>query len=260
MNVAAPAGETLFNENAGRPGCRPRRSGRRWPPAPTWPHIQKVATADKGGASTGHGHPRPRSRAHTDTVTGNLPAYDADKAKSVPRRGRLGAPASDGIRAKDGKKLTIKFIYLQQRGAGLTAAAELLAAAVEGPRRDVTLEVDHLHPAERVLFASGTGMPAWIPLGVNLPSQLVPLPVRPGPTARTSPTSTTRPTPPTPTKAAATGDVDQACALWNAAETALFKAFDVVPMFDRHVDLPQERDGDDHRRRALGASLRLTTG
>ena len=240
-------GETFFNENTGRPGADPQVRLALTTGSDV-PQLMKVATNGRGVLSTGLVTIDPKP-CQGDTVTGNLPAYDAAKAKSILDADGWVA-GSDGIRTKGGKKLTIKFIYPQQGGDALAAAAELLAQEWKALGVDITASVITATQLNDVLFASGDWDAGWVPVGVSLPTQLVGFLSGPAPATNFAHINNTAYTTDA-TKAAATGDVTQACALWNSAETALIKNIDVAPMFDSTLNhLSEERDRDDHRRRA----------
>ncbi len=228
LDTRAPLGETFFNENTGRPGADPQvrlalATGS------DMNALMKVATNGKGVPSTGLVTIDPLPCGQ-DTVTGNLPAYDANKAKSILDAAGWVA-GSDGIRAKDGKKLSIKFIYGQSGGDAVAAAAELLAEEWKALGADVKPSVITSTQLNDVLFSSGDWDAGWIPITVSLPSQLVGFLSGPAPATNFAHLNNATYTADT-TKAAATGDLTASCALWNSAESALFKASDVVPMFD----------------------------
>jgi peptide/nickel transport system substrate-binding protein len=228
LDTRSPLGETFFNENTGRPGADPQvrlalATGS------DMNSLMKVATSGRGSASTGLVTIDPKPCGQ-DTVTGNVPAFDVNKAKSILDADGW-VPGSDGIRAKGGKKLTIKFIYGQSGGDALAAAAELLAEEWKALGAQVTPSVITSTQLNTVLFASGDWDAGWIPITVNLPSQLVGFLSGPAPATNfahlNNATYNTD-----STKAASTGQLAAACALWNSAEISLFKASDVVPMFD----------------------------
>ncbi len=249
-------GETFFNENTGRPGADPQvrlalATGS------DMTQLMKVATSGRGALSTGLVTIDPKP-CQGDTVTGNLPAFDVDKAKSILDADGWVA-GSDGIRSKGGKKLTIKFIYPQQGGDAVAAAAELLGQEWKALGVDITPSVITATQLNDVLFASGDWDAGWVPVGINLPSQLVGFVSGPAPATNfahiNNSTYTTD-----ATKAAATGDVTQACALWNSAEVALIKNIDVAPMFDSTLNIYlKNATATITGGELIGASLRLTS-
>jgi peptide/nickel transport system substrate-binding protein len=249
-------GETFFNENTGRPGADPQVRLALTTGSDV-AQLMKVATNGRGVLSTGLVTIDPKP-CQGDTVTGNLPAYDAAKAKSILDADGWVA-GSDGIRTKGGKKLTIKFIYPQQGGDALAAAAELLAQEWKALGVDITASVITATQLNDVLFASGDWDAGWVPVGVSLPTQLVGFLSGPAPATNFAHINNTTYTTDA-TKAAATGDVTQACALWNSAETALIKNIDVAPMFDSTLNLYlKNATATISGGELIGASLRLTS-
>ena len=228
IDLTSPLGELFFNQDAGRPGADPQVR-LALVTGSDMNALMKVATNGKGTPSTGlvTSDPKPCGQ---DTVTGNLPAYDVAKAKSI-----LDADGwvvgSDGIRTKGGKKLTFKFIYGQSGGDGLAAAAELLAEEWKALGADVNASAVTSTQLNTVLFSSGDWDAQWVSVNVSLPSTLVPFLSGPAPATNFAHLNNATYIADT-TKAAATSDLTAACALWNSAETALFKNQDVTPMFN----------------------------
>ena len=228
INTQAPLGETFFNQSAGRPGADPQvrlalATGS------DMAQLMKVATNGKGVPSTGMVTIDPKPCGQ-DTVTGNIPAFDVNKAKQILDAAGW-VPGSDGIRAKGGKKLSIKFIYGQGGGDAEAAAAELLGQEWKALGVDFKASVITSTQLNDVLFASGDWDAGWIPITVNLPSQLVGFLSGPAPATNFAHLNNATYTTDT-TKAASTADLAASCALWNSAETSLFKNSDVIPMFD----------------------------
>lgn len=162
-------------------------------------------------------------------LTGNLPGYDMSKAASVLDQAGWKA-GSDGTRRKDGAKLSITVLYASNQ-APTGAAAEFIAAQWKKIGVEVSLVQK---PTDQVVsgLLNGTAVfdAALEPINVSTPAQLVPLLSGPTPpkgvnaaaidnkqyeslTARAS------------SKAGTTG-----CADWNAAEGALYKNADIVPL------------------------------
>lgn len=231
IDVRVPFGDMFFNQDAGRPGADPQVRLALATGADAT-QLTKVATGGRGAASTGLVTVDPKP-CTGDTVTGNVPTFDAAKAKSILDADGW-AVGSDGIRAKGGKKLAIKFIYTQSGGDAMAAAAELLAQEWKDLGVQVTLSDITDTQLNDVLFSSGDWDAGWVPIGVNLPSQLVGFLSGPAPATNFAHLSNATYNADA-TKAAATGDLAAACALWNSAEVALYKNTDVVPQFDSVV-------------------------
>lgn len=228
--VAAPLGETFFNQAPGHPGADPEVR-KALIAASDIPALMKVGTGDSGQVSKGLVTIEPKA-CPGDTVKGNVPAFDATEANRILDAAGW-VKGADGIRAKGGKTLTLKFIFAQRGGNELSAAAELLAQQWKAVGADVKPGVIESTKLNEVLFASGDWDAGWIPVTVSLPTQL--------------PGFLSGPTPPNGTnfafmndatyaaksaEALKTGDEAAACALWNDAEASLIKNQNIVPMFD----------------------------
>lgn len=163
-----------------------------------------------------------------DTVTGNVPEQDVDEAKNLLDEAGW-VPGSDGIRTKDGNRLSVIFTYIS--GAGQAGSAVELA---QSQLKEVGVEVTPrpLAGAEiNEAWASGTwdvGIGAW---ATKNPAQLAPYlggtPMLDGGT----------------NVIAATNEeflalVEQAkqlpgtegCELWLEADAALVKNLDFIPL------------------------------
>jgi peptide/nickel transport system substrate-binding protein len=169
------------------------------------------------------------------TVEGNLPAHDVAAAKAALDTAGWTAGA-DGVRAKDGKKLTIMIAQPTSLGAGTPAGVELAQKAWTDLGAQVT--VKPVTDAE-VGTAIVGGQLAWdaalLPLNMPLPSGLVPY--LSGPSApqgvnfsginNADYTAAV-------TEASAIAGAD-GCEKWAAAEKALFAHVDLVPFVNSTV-------------------------
>ncbi|WP_051265480.1 ABC transporter substrate-binding protein [Nakamurella lactea] len=230
VDVKAPLGEFFFNQDKGRPGADPAVR-EALITALNREALTKVGTAGKGAASTGLVTIDPRP-CGTDTVTGHLPDYDLAKAKQILDNAGW-APGADGIRAKNGTPLQFTFIYPQAGGDSMAAAAELVGQMWKELGVGTKLQSVTSTQLNEVAFGTGAWDAGWVPVTVNLPSQLAPFLSGAVPPDGTNFSHLANATYDQDSKKAlATGDVKAACALWDSAETALFTAFDVIPMFD----------------------------
>ena len=74
-----------------------------------------------------------------DTVTGNLPAHDpAAAAAALDAAGWT--KGADGVRAKNGKRLTLTVLYGTQLGPTMAPTAELVQQTWKSLGADVTLK------------------------------------------------------------------------------------------------------------------------
>jgi len=258
VNEAAPTGETWFNQADGHPAAdvKVREA---LATGTNLADIQKVATAGKGGPSKGMVTISPKPCA-TDTVTGNLPAFDPDKAKQLLDAAGW-APGADGIRVKDGKQLAMTFLYLPTAGSGLTAGAELLAQQWKDLGVQLNLKTITSTQLNEIVFGSGAWDAAWISITVNLPSQPVPFVSGPAVPNGTNFSAIENKDYTANAGKAAVATADKACDLWDAAEVALYKGFDMVPMFDLYASTYfKNATATVSGGEIWGSSLRLTTG
>lgn len=228
IDLRTTLGELFFNQDKGRPGADPQVR-LAMVTGSDIAQLTKVATSGRGVLSTGLVTLEPNPCGQ-DTVTGNLPAYDAEKAKSMLDAAGWVA-GSDGIRTKDGKKLAFKFIYPQRGGDAISAAAELLTQQWKALGAEVTASVITSTQLNDVLFTSGDWDAGWIPIGVTLPSQLVAFLSGPSPATNFAHLSNATYQADS-AKAATTADLTASCTLWNSAEKSLITSADLVPMFD----------------------------
>ncbi|WP_456695655.1 ABC transporter substrate-binding protein [Aeromicrobium sp. P5_D10] len=163
-----------------------------------------------------------------NSVKGNLPAADpAAAAKALAEDGWV--KDGDGILAKDGKKLAIKFIYSSQ-GPGQTAAAELTVASWKklGVKVDATpLDITEQTAA---LFQTGDWDVTWSSPKTPTPLVLVPFFSGPSPAkGGNNLASIDNAEYDAGVKSAMTKIGSDSCPDWKAAETALLRDNDIVP-------------------------------
>lgn len=189
--------------------------------------LAKVITSGQGGPATQLATVDPRGCTF-DSVSGSVPAYDVDAAnETLDAAGWV--RGADGIRAKGGTALSMVFLYQNDLGAAGTAAAELAMEAWT----DLGVDVDGKQQDEpsvlNAIFTTGAWDITWVPLAVNSPDQLVGF------------LSGAVPADGVNFSAIQNADYDAAvakatqltgaegCTAWQEAETALFKAADIVP-------------------------------
>ncbi|MGW6460010.1 ABC transporter substrate-binding protein [Streptomyces sp. NPDC055078] len=177
-----------------------------------------------------------------DDYSRYVPPHDTAKAEAgLDAAGwRKG---SDGVRAKDGRKLKITLLYALGRGESAGATVEYTAAVWK--KIGVKVEIKAIAGARISEVVGGTTDwdAGFMPLGVGLPSQLIGV--------------FTGPTPPTggnfvhAKNAQYASLVTQAmrtpgaagCVLWNKAEKALVENHDIMPVVGMSITLAT-RDGD----------------
>ncbi|MFI2706023.1 ABC transporter substrate-binding protein [Nocardioides sp. CER28] len=190
--------------------------------------LQKVLTSGTGAAATGLAILAPAS-CPGDSVKGNVPGTDASAAASS-LEGAGWAKGSDGVYAKDGKKLTVTFLYDSVLGSGGSAAAELATKAWKDLGVDVKAKGESTTDLQPVLFGSGNWDVAWEPINVSSPDQLVPFFSGPGvKDGGTNFAGIDNADYSASVKTAMGKNGADGCGDWHAAEGALFKSADVVP-------------------------------
>ncbi|MBB2914630.1 peptide/nickel transport system substrate-binding protein [Streptosporangium becharense] len=191
--------------------------------------LAGIASGGTGRPATGLVlEPRP---CRGDTVTGHLPAFDPAAAAAALDAAGWKAGA-DGVRAKDGRKLTLRLLYGTTRGAGVQAAAEYLAAAWKKAGADVTLNgVIDTKLSESLATAQDWDV-AWLPIGVTLPTQLVAFLSGPAAPKGSNFAHLTNTRYEELVTEAVTKPGADGCKLWLEAESALFENADLVPVVE----------------------------
>jgi peptide/nickel transport system substrate-binding protein len=220
-------GEQWYNEAAGHPTSDPQVR-LALTEALDLAQLQKVLTSNLGGPATQLAVVAPAG-CTGNSVDGNVPAMNVDDAKSILAADGWTA-GSDGILAKDGKKLSLTMLYDSTLGSGGDAAAELLAQQWKAIGVDVTPKSQTQTTMSSTMFGTGNWDVIWEPLNVNTPDQLTPF--LSGPTLAKGGTnfaSIDNADYASAIAKATTEDGAAGCDDWHAAEAALFKAADTVP-------------------------------
>lgn len=224
-----PLGETFFNQKSGRPTAdvAVRKA---LTTALDIPQLRKVAAAGHGVPSRGMLTLKPKP-CSGNTASGVLPRYDPDRARQLLDAAGWHKGAG-GIRAKNGTKLHVRFIYSSGRGKAVAAGAELLAKQWKAVGVDVKLHPVTSTQLQKVIFSTGDWDAGWVPITVSTPSQLVAFVSGKEPPSGTNFARIDNDTYSGEAKTASGLTGSAACSHWHAAEKALFDDFDVVPMFD----------------------------
>lgn len=228
-DVLAPLGIFFFNEAAGRPG-QDESVRRALIQALDLSQLGKVLTNGTGTPAQGMVTLKPTA-CSGDPVGNNLPTHDVSAAKSALDAAGW-TTGSGGVREKNGKKLSLTVIYGTQLGPTMAAAAELVQQVWKSIGVDVTLKGVDSPGLNQVLFGTGAWDVSMAPVGVNLPSQLVPFLSGPVPPKGTNFGHIDNAQYQQLTQKAATMAGASGCTDWNNAETALYKAVDAVPYID----------------------------
>lgn len=229
--LPAGNGEFFYNQGSGRPGAD-LAVRRALTQALDLDALATVSTQGTGLKTTGMTTLSPRP-CRIDSVSGHRLSTDIDAAKAgLDAAGwKVG---SDGIRTKDGKRLTMRVVYNTDYGAGVEAGAELMADAWKPLGVQTDLKGSAGGAWSDALFKTGDWDVSEVPIGVSLPSQL--LGYLSGPAvpegsnfANIRNDDYTR----LATQAAGQPAEQGGCQSWADAESALFDNIDVVPVAER---------------------------
>ncbi|MEV6160113.1 ABC transporter substrate-binding protein [Nonomuraea sp. NPDC052129] len=194
--------------------------------------LSGIAASGTGRPATGLVlDPRP---CQGDTVTGHVPANDpAAAAAALDAAGwRAGA---DGVRVKDGKRLTLRFVYATTRGSGVQAAAEYLGAAWKKAGVEVKLNGIIDAKLAESLNVTQDWDAIWLPIAVTLPSQLVGFLSGPAAPKGANFAHLTNSRYTSLVTQASGKPAAEGCKLWLEAESALFENADLVPVVENTV-------------------------
>lgn len=232
QHIRTPLGLTFFNQSAGRPGSDPAVR-RALTTGMDMDSLSKVMTSGTGEK------PRslltiPPDPCHLDTVSGAFPAFDA--AAAAQELDKAGwAPGADGVREKNGQRLTVRFVYNSALGDSVVAAAELLRDNWKTIGVDIEIKGDTPSNLGRTVYETGEWDAGWLPITVGIPTDFVARLSGPRPPEGTNLASISNATYDRESAAAASLPVAEACPRWEAAERALFENLDVVPVVDGTV-------------------------
>ncbi|MGW0595179.1 ABC transporter substrate-binding protein [Streptosporangium sp. NPDC002607] len=225
---SAGNGQFFYHQGDGRPAKDPAVR-KALTQAVNVKELAKIASSGTGRPITGLvNEPRP---CQGDTVTGHVPAFDEAAAAAALDAAGWKA-GSDGVRAKDGRKLTLRLLYTTAMGAGVQAAVEYLAAAWKKVGAEVTLNGVIETKLSESLTVTQNWDVVWLPINVTLPSQLIgflsgPTAPKGGNFAHLANTRYEK-----LVTEAGLKPGEESCGLWRESESALFENADLVPVVD----------------------------
>jgi peptide/nickel transport system substrate-binding protein len=229
-DVVAPLGELLFNQQAGHPG-EDESVRRALTQGLDLESLGKVLSAGNGVPSRGMVAPG-QGPCDTDVLSGNLPGFDVGAAKSALDAAGWVA-AADGVRKKDGKSLSLTVVYATSYGPSMQAGVELMQKLWTELGAEVTLKgASDSEAGQIVIGGQGSWDVTVMPLGVTLPSQLVPYLSGPTPPGGANFAGIENQDYVANVAEAATKPGDEGCDAWAAAEKSLFEHVDVVLFVD----------------------------
>ncbi|MFI7611360.1 ABC transporter substrate-binding protein [Nonomuraea terrae] len=194
--------------------------------------LAGIASGGTGQPATGLVmDPRP---CQGDTVSGHVPAFDAAAAAAALDAAGW-KPGADGVRTKDGKRLSLRYMYATTRGPGYQAAAEYMADAWKKLGVEVKLNGVIDTKLSESLNSTQDWDVVWLPIGVILPSQLVGF--LSGPAAPEGANFAHLANKRYEQLVAEASKLPSAegCPKWLESESALFETADLVPVVDTTV-------------------------
>ncbi|MER5258909.1 ABC transporter substrate-binding protein [Streptomyces sp. NPDC002855] len=229
---ASARGEMWFNQAPDRP-TRDEPVRRALARAVDLGDIGKVLTAGTGKPSRSLISIDPKA-CKDDTVAGKLPTHDVRAAKSLLDEAGWKETA-DGVRVKNGKRLTLTLVYSSQLGQPAASAAELVQKAWQDVGADVTLKGVDNTGINQVVAGNASWDAAVLPLGLALPPQLRPFVSGPKPPDGTNFAHIENETYAALADKASRMPGTKGCPTWSRAESALVASVDVVPFVDAVV-------------------------
>ena len=226
-------GEMWFNHAKARPGSDPAVR-KALTQAVDLPQLMKVISSGEGTAATTFAVAAPVA-CPGDSIQSALPPHGMAQAKATLQAAGWVA-GSGGTRTKNGKRLSLTFIYDTAGGAGASAAAELAASIWKQLGADVSMKAQSdTQISQTALGGSGNYDIAWLPLNVSSPDQIVPFMSGPAPTAGNNFGQISNPAYTAKVAAASKLQGKAGCSTWLAAESELVRNADVIPFANQVV-------------------------
>lgn len=195
--------------------------------------LQKVLTAGTGApATTLAASPPVACPGHS--VRDALPAHDLAKAGQLLDQAGW-TKGSGGVRSKDGKSLSLTFVYDTAAGSAGSAAAELAVSVWKRLGVKVTAKPQDSTAIGTTLFSTGDWDIAWEPVGVSSPDQLVPFLSGPTPPNGNNFAGITNAAYSSAVTKASAVSGTAGCANWLKAEANVVSAADVIPFANQIV-------------------------
>lgn len=228
----AIAGEQWYNHTEGHPTSDPAvRTA--LTQAVDYDELANVMTAGKGGPATALAVVEPTVCTY-DAISESRPAFDVDAANATLDEAGW-VRGSDGIRAKDGQRLSLTFLYENSLGAAAAAAAELAMTAWQ----EIGAEVDGKQQDETALleatFSTGAWDIGWLTLSVNSPDQAIGFVSGTVPPEGSNFSAIENAEYTDAVARASELNGSEGCDVWQEAESALFAAADLVPFANATV-------------------------
>jgi len=233
--VPAILGLTWYNHADGHPTSDPAVR-QALTQAVDFDQLAKVITGNVGSRATQLAV-IPPAPCNFDAVTGNLPTYDSAAAGATLEAAGY-TKGADGMYAKNGQPLTVSFLYDSTLATAGQSAAEL--AMQQWQAAGITVQMNSYDSAQMsgILFGTGDWDMVWEPINVNSPDQMTSFLSGPGVAdggANFSLIDNADYTAGITQAFTQTGDA--ACSAFQTAESALYKASDIVAWAVRPNDI-----------------------
>ena len=232
VGVPSVSGEMWQSQAKGHPTADPKVR-MALAKAADFSQIEKALTAGRGEPGTSLAAFAPVA-CPGDSVSKSLPTHDLDAAKAL-LEGDGWTVGSGGVRAKNGQRLTLKFLYNTQTGPSGSAAAELAAQQWKQLGADVTLEAEDETAAVTTLFSTENWDVAWLPVNVSSPDQLVGFLSGQAPPQGENFARIDDATYNAGVAQAEKLDGTSGCSQWLAAESNVISAADVIPFANQVI-------------------------
>ncbi|MFC4122126.1 ABC transporter substrate-binding protein [Nonomuraea zeae] len=243
-------GEFTYNQAQGRP-AQDERVRRALTMGLDLAELQRVATAGTGATPEGLSM---QPKVCPGVTTTALPAFDPAGAGALLDEAGW-AKGADGVRAKDGKRLKLTFLYLAEHGDPGKSVAELMKQKWAGLGVETELRQLTSPQLAGVNDGSMDWDAGWIQVNVPLPSMMVPFLSGDGPPKGANWSSIANADYDRLVGEAGAATGDASCAKWNAAEEALYRKADIVPF----ADITQPLFGNGAEFGRLGGSFAPST-
>ncbi|PRY44702.1 ABC transporter substrate-binding protein [Umezawaea tangerina] len=228
----ALVGEQWYNHGEGRVTSDPKVR-KALTQALDLAQLRKVLTSDQGGPATTLAANEPVA-CTGDSVSKALPAFDAKAAAALLDEAGWKAGA-DGKRTKDGKPLSLVFLYQNNNGSAGDAAAELAVQQWKAVGVDATARSQDETTLTSTIFGAGDWDVTWVSLNVSSPDQLVPFLSGPAAPAGTNFSAISDPEYDKAVTAAMAVPGVEGCSGWLAAESGLIAKSEIVPFASKSV-------------------------
>lgn len=224
--LPVPAGQFVFNQNEGRTTAD-QKVREALVQSLDLAQLRQVLTGGEGSEPTGLVTIAPNP-CRADVVKGHVLGFD-EKAAAKALDDAGWKAGSDGMRAKDGKPLSLSLIYSTQLGDPGNAMAELVQSSWKKLGVNLAVRAVDGPGVSETLFSSGDWDVSAVSLTVALPSMLVPFYAGPKPPNGTNFAGVDNKAYTAAVTTAASKPGTEGCADWGTAEQALFDSTTVVP-------------------------------